>query len=222
MMNDNRTLADLDTWVFDLDNTLYPAATRLFDQVDRRIGEFVSRELGLKADEARLVQKSYFREHGTTLRGMMLNHATDPHHFMDYVHDIDLSQIMTDSELDGALNALPGRKIIYTNASASHAERVMERLGISRHFSGIFDIIEAQYVPKPALAGYTTVIERFGFAPGKAAMVEDMARNLLPAKQLGMTTLWVRTDDSHAQPEEGDTHIDHVTDNLASWLKAVL
>lgn len=222
MMNHNHTLADLDTWVFDLDNTLYPASTRLFDQVDRRIGEFVAQTLGLDATQARLVQKSYFREHGTTLRGMMLNHATDPKHFMDYVHDIDLTQVVADDALDSALEALPGRKIIYTNASAAHAERVMEKLGISRHFSGIFDITEAGYVPKPDSAGYATVIERFSIAPGKAAMVEDMARNLLPAKQLGMTTLWVRTDDDHAQPLDSDTHIDHVTDDLAGWLKGIV
>jgi putative hydrolase of the HAD superfamily len=216
--------ARIDAWVFDLDNTLYPASCRLFAQVEVRIRDYVARYLGLDADAAHRLQKTYFREHGTTLRGMMSHHGMDPDPFLDYVHDIDLSAVRSDPALDAALGRLEGRKIVFTNGSSAHAARVLERVGVARHFAAIFDIADAGYVPKPEPRVYDALVRRHGIAPRASAMVEDIARNLVPAAGIGMTTIWVRGGDS--RPEDGlaapDASVlaavDHVVDDLASWL----
>ncbi len=214
----------IDAWVFDLDNTLYPASCRLFAQVEVRIRDYVSRYLGLDADAAYRLQKTYFREHGTTLRGMMSYHGMDPNPFLDYVHDIDLSPVRPDPVLDQALGGLEGRKIVFTNGSSAHAVRILERVGVARHFEAIFDIADAGYVPKPEPRVYDALVRRHGIAPRASAMVEDIARNLVPAAEIGMTTIWVRggdgrPDDGLAAPDAGVlAAVDHVVDDLASWL----
>ena len=135
--------------MFDLDNTLYPAACRLFDQVDARIVQFIVEKLALDAKQARVLQKRYFKEHGTTLSGLMKLHDTDPDEYLDYVHDIDRSAIQPSRELDEALGRLDGRKVIFTNGSADHAQKVMSRLEVGHHFDVVFDIAAANYLPKP-------------------------------------------------------------------------
>lgn len=214
-------LAACDVWVFDLDNTLYAAGSHVFPQVSRRIGEYVARFLGLEMDEARQVQKRYFHEHGTTLHGLMIHHDVDPIDYMNYVHDIDLGPICADSRLNDALSRLPGRKIVFTNASAAHAERVLERLGITGHFSAIFDIIAADFLPKPHKAPYLRLIGEHGIDPVKAVMVEDMAKNLAPAADLGMTTLWVAGKEEWQSDGAGGDHIHHVTSDLPGWLQNI-
>ncbi|MGY9015462.1 MAG: pyrimidine 5'-nucleotidase, partial [Rhodospirillales bacterium] len=143
------SVTEIETWVFDLDNTLYPASCNLFAGVDVRIREFVADFLGLEQDEAYKVQKQFFKEYGTTLRGLMDVHGMAPKEYLDYVHAIDLSPVVANPELDKALAALPGRKIIFTNGDTPHAERVMDRLGVKQHFEPVFDIVAAGYVPKP-------------------------------------------------------------------------
>ena len=211
----------VDVWVFDLDNTLYPARSNLFDQVDRRMGEFVAGLLDLAYDEAKRVQKGFFRSHGSTLRGLMTEHAVDPVAFLDYVHDIDLAVIDPDPALDRALAALPGRKLIFTNGSVTHAERVTERLGIQRHFEAVFDIVGSDYVPKPEPVPYDTFLKRYGVRPQAAAMFEDIARNLKPAFERGMTTVWLPGRNERAREGAEDGHIHHVTDDLAGFLAAI-
>jgi putative hydrolase of the HAD superfamily len=208
----------VDTWVFDLDNTLYHARHGLFDQVDRRITEYVSRALELSAADAHAVQKRYFQEHGTTLNGLVALHDCDPADYLAYVHDIDYSIIPADPALDAALHGLPGRKLIFTNGDVPHAERVTERIGIAHHFEGIFDIVASAYVPKPEPAVYDSLIVAHLIEPRSAAMFEDIARNLAPAKALGMTTAWVRNDNAWAAASSDDGHIDHVVDDLTPWL----
>ncbi|WP_119677350.1 pyrimidine 5'-nucleotidase [Indioceanicola profundi] len=209
-------------WVFDLDNTLYPSACNLFAQVDRRIGEFIAGHFGIPYEEARTKQKRYFRDYGTTLRGLMVEHDIDPVPFLDYVHDIDVTPISPDSRLDAALARLPGRKLVYTNGSTRHAENVLARLGIAGRFDGIFDIVAADYVPKPDPRPYAVFAERFGVEPKAAVMVEDIARNLVPAAAMGMTTVWVRSEADWSRPDGGGIghgdHIHHVTDDLVGWL----
>ncbi len=214
-------LADAQCWIFDLDNTLYPASCRLFDQVERRIGEFVQQLLKLEPDAARSLQKQYFREHQTTLNGLMIHHGVKPEEFLEYVHQIDLSPVALDQRLNQALERLPGRKLIYTNGSVRHAENVMGRLGVGRHFEGIFDIAEAAFVPKPDISAYRALVARHGFDPAKAIMLDDMPRNLAPAADLGMTTVWVKTDVAWAQPAEQTAYIHHIAENLADWLHAI-
>ncbi len=212
----------VETWVFDLDNTIYPARFNLFDQVDVRIGAFIARLLNLDAVAARRIQKQYFRDHGTTLRGLMLNHHVDPHEFLGFVHDIDVGRIPPDPDLDRNLERLAGRKVIFTNGSTGHAENVLARLGVAERFCGIFAITDADFVPKPEAASYAALIERFRIDPRGAAMVEDIARNLAPAAALGMTTVWVRTDNAWGAEGSEKDYIHHVIDDVASWLAVLV
>ena len=214
-------LRDVDCWVFDLDNTLYPASCRLFDQVDRRIGEYVQQLLKLDPVAARALQKQYFRDHRTTLNGLMIHHRIRPEDFLDFVHAIDLSPVAEDRRLDAALDRLPGRKVIYTNGSVRHAENVMGKLGVARHFEDVFDIAAAGYVPKPEISAYRAMLVRHGIDPTRAAMLDDMPRNLAPAAELGMTTVWVKTDVDWAQPEAETGFIHHTAENLADWLHEI-
>jgi putative hydrolase of the HAD superfamily len=215
--------AHIDTWIFDLDNTLYPASTRLFDQIDRRIGAFIAEFLGLPPEEARKVQKEYFRAHGTSLRGLMLEHGVDPTRYMDYVHDIDITAVPRNFQLGLALAELPGRKLVFTNGSVKHAQRLLDHLGINDHFAGIFDVEAAGWLPKPERRAYETLVARYEVEPTRAALVEDIARNLEPAAEMGMTTIWVRGDPTRLGLEAGEEtppHVHHVVDDLAAFLIA--
>jgi putative hydrolase of the HAD superfamily len=222
MMADRRRepcpLAEVETWIFDLDNTLYPASCRLFDQIHANMTRFIAERLELTADEALLVQKRYFREHGTTMRGLMTVNGVDPREFMDYVHRIDLACVPANPALVAALAALPGRKLVHTNGSVKHAENLLAHLGITQAFEGVVDIEAAGWEPKPGLAGYHELIRRHRVDPRRALMVEDIARNLAPAAALGMTTAWVCTTIDWAAAESQGDHIHHVVDDLGAFL----
>lgn len=211
----------VEAWVFDLDNTLYPPSSDLFAQIDVRMREFVAGFLGVDQDEAYRVQKQYFREYGTTLRGMMERHGMEPGPFLGHVHDIDLAPVAPDPALDAVLGRLPGRKLIFTNATASHAERVMDRLGVRPRFEAVFDIVDAAYLPKPRPEVYAAMVERHGIDPTRAVMVEDIAWNLAPAAALGMTTVWVRNETPWGVEGRDGDHVHHVADHLTSWLETV-
>ncbi|MFP6706514.1 MAG: pyrimidine 5'-nucleotidase [Alphaproteobacteria bacterium] len=212
------SLDNIAVWVFDLDNTLYPAHCDLGAQLGQRMGAFVARFLDLPLDQARVLQKKYFHAHGTTLRGLMLEHDLHPDDYLDYVHDLDLSGIPLDDRLGPALQALPGRKVIYTNATNKHAHRVLGHLGVKHHFDGFFDIIDAAFIPKPNQQPYETLLRRHGIDPNRAAMVEDIAQNLVPASKLGMATVWVRGGRNIALTDEQLQHVQHTTDDLAAWI----
>ena len=214
--------ASVETWLFDLDNTLYPAACNLFDQIDRRMGLFIEARLGLPPGEARSLQKTFFREHGTTLRGLMDRHAVPPADYLDFVHDIDLSVVAASPGLDAALARLPGRKAIYTNASADHAHRVLDRLEVAHHFVGIFDIADAAYLPKPDPRSYHAAIAALELDPERTVFFEDSARNLVPAHALGMTTVWVRHEAEFSARDAEHATIHHTTNDLVAWLEGVL
>ncbi len=208
----------VDDWIFDLDNTLYPANCRLFDQVDVLIGRYIAELLSINATEARKIQKEYFREHGTTLRGLMNVHGVDPHAFLEYVHAIDRSPVAANPALADALDRLPGRKFIFTNGSVAHAEAVLDRLGALGRFDDIFDIIAAEYEPKPRIAPYRALVDRNRIVAIRAAMIDDLPINLAPAAELGMTTVLVRTDSDWAQHTADGDHVHHIIDDLATWL----
>ena len=211
--------ASPDIWLFDLDNTLYPARCNLFSQTDRKIGEYICRLLNVGPDEARRVQKEYWREYGTSLRGLMLRHGCAPGEFLDFVHDIDYAPVDASPALDQALARLPGRKLVFTNGTVRHAERVLERLGVPHHFEAIYDIVAANYVPKPERTVYDDLVRRHGVDPARAAMLDDIAINLLPAHALGMRTVWIRTEESRRRAEGTDlAHIHHQADDLLEWL----
>jgi putative hydrolase of the HAD superfamily len=213
-------LSEIETWIFDLDNTLYPASCRLFDQIHALMTRFIAERLDLSPESALALQKTYFREHGTTLRGLMTVDRIDPDDFLAYVHEIDLSCVPPDPVLVAALAALPGRKIVHTNGSVRHAERLLEHLGIAASFCGIVDIAAAGYEPKPGFAGYHELLRRHQVAPSAAIMFEDMAKNLVPAAALGMTTAWIRGQADWAAAGSAGDHIHHVVDDLGNFLWA--
>ncbi|MDH6264877.1 putative hydrolase of the HAD superfamily [Rhizobium sp. SG_E_25_P2] len=233
-MTDKRALpqpsdfAHVTEWVFDLDNTLYPHHVDLFAQIDRNMTAFVAELLGLDAGEARKLQKQYYHEHGTTLRGLMHHHGIDPAAFLEAAHRIDYSGLAADEGLSEAIKALPGRKFILTNGTVKHAEEAARALGVLHHFEDIFDIVAADFVPKPAGSTYDKFASLHRVETRKAAMFEDLPRNLEIPRALGMkTVLIVPVDKEHHLerweiPDENDPVIDHITDNLADFLRAIL
>ncbi|MEE2761020.1 MAG: pyrimidine 5'-nucleotidase [Pseudomonadota bacterium] len=208
-------------WVFDLDNTLYPVATDLFGQIDKRMCGFIADYLNLNHEEAYRVQKQFFREYGTTLRGLMDCHNVDPQPYLKYVHAVDLDAVLPDTRMDQAMHKLKGRKFVFTNAPQDYARRVLKRIGIVHHIEGIFDIEAANYIPKPAPEIYEHMQNRFGIDPRRTVMVEDVVRNLVPAAAMGMTTVWVKTGHAWAHAEAETHKPDHHTDNLSAWLAGV-
>ena len=216
-------LTDIDTWLFDLDNTLYSSGAAVFPQIHRRMTDFISAELGVDEEQAVFHRSRYYRDYGTTMRGMMVERGTDPVAFMDYVHAIDLGCLDPSPRLDAAIARLPGRKLIFTNASSRHATNVLERLGIAHRFEALFDVGDCDWLPKPDPNGYRKLIERHSVDPKRAAMLDDIPRNLEPAAALGMTTVWVREPEDPRWKREppGHDHIDHVTGDLIAWLEAV-
>ncbi|QPQ54642.1 pyrimidine 5'-nucleotidase [Allosphingosinicella flava] len=215
-------LAHIDTWIFDLDNSLYPASANLFSLIDIRMGEYIERLLSCDSAEARRVQKRHFLEHGTTLAGLMATHGVDPHDFLDYVHDIDLARISADPALVRAIDRLPGRKYIFTNASADYAARVLERLGLANLWDGMHDIHAMDYVPKPHPASYAALCEAHAIDPSRALFVEDMARNLKPAKALGMTTVWIDNGSESGGHDADPAFIDYRIADIGVWLTEIL
>ncbi len=215
-------LRHIESWIFDLDNSLYPASANLFELIDIRMGEFIQKLLGCDPAEARRVQKRHFHEHGTTLAGLMASHGVDPHEFLDYVHDIDLARISADPELVRALDSLPGRKFVFTNGSEEYASRVLDRLGLANLWDGLHDIHAMNYVPKPNPDAYSAMCARWEIDPARALFVEDMARNLAPAKALGMTTVWVDNGSEQAGAGADQSFIDYRTQDIGAWLKGML
>ncbi|WP_417515121.1 pyrimidine 5'-nucleotidase [Minwuia sp.] len=215
-------LRHIDTWVFDLDNTLYPASSDLFSQVSDRMRYFICDLLKVEEDEAHRLQKGYFMSHGTTLKGLIDHHGIDPKDFLDYVHKIDLSPIPPNPELPVILERLPGRRLIFTNGSVDHAMNIMTHLGIDKCFEGIFDIVHSDYMPKKHVEPYHQFVEKHDIQPKSAAMFEDMARNLAPAHEIGMTTVWIPgISEWSFEASEGE-HIHHVAEDLNSFLLAAL
>jgi putative hydrolase of the HAD superfamily len=223
-----RDFAAVETWVFDLDNTLYPHHLNLWEQVDTRIRDYIADFLKVTHQEAFKLQKDYYRRYGTSLRGLMEEHGLDPDEFLEIVHQIDYSPLTPDPALGAALAGLPGRKLILTNGTRRHAETVMRRLEIEEGFEDIFDIAAAALEPKPQPAVYDRFLARHKVDPGKAAIFEDLARNLEVPHARGMTTvLVVPVGSREVFREEWELagcdapHVDHVTDDLAGFLRGI-
>lgn len=214
-------LAHIDAWIFDLDNTLYPASTDLFGLIDVKMGLYVQKLLGVDPVEAKRIQKQMFREHGTTLSGLMHSHDIDPHDFLQFVHDIEMDVLAEDRRLVDAVAKLPGRKLIFTNGDADYAGRVLARLGLSQSFEAIHDIHACAYQPKPHAASYASMVEAFGVDPTTALFVEDMARNLKPAKAIGMTTVWVNNGSELGNHEADASFIDYEINDVGQWLHEI-
>lgn len=214
-------LAHIRTWIFDLDNTLYPAQCNLFERIDARMTAYIARLLNIDEVEARRIQKMYFHGHGTTLAGLMAEHGVDPHDFLADVHDIEMDVLEHDAPLAAVLARLPGRKLVFTNGDKPYALRVLDKLGLGGSFEGVHDITAMDLVPKPDARAYLGLCDAFAVDPTTALFVEDMARNLKPAKAIGMTTVWIDNGSEQA-PDADRSFIDYAIPELAPWLEKIL
>ena len=208
-------------WLFDLDNTLYSAKTKVFDQVEKRMTQYVSNKLDVSMDKAKKIQKNYFHEYNTTLNGLIKNHKIDASEFLEFVHDIDINFLKKDLKLSEELKKLGGKKMIFTNGPKKHALNITRKIGIDQHFDDIFDIVDSNFVPKPNMEPYKKLIEKHKIDPNLCVFVEDIARNLKPAYEMGMTTVWIENDEPWAKKFADGNFINYKTDNLSEFLKKI-
>jgi putative hydrolase of the HAD superfamily len=223
-----RAFGHVETWVFDLDNTLYPHHLNLWQQVDERIRDYIARYLKVTAEEAFRLQKDYYKRYGTSMRGLMTEHGMEPDDFLDFVHQIDHSPLTPNAALGAAIEVLPGRKLILTNGTRRHADAVLARLELDRHFDDVFDIVAAELEPKPSPQTYDRFLKAHNVDAARTAMFEDLARNLAVPHALGMTTVLVVPEHTREVFREDwelegreAPHVDHVTDDLVGFLEAV-
>ena len=212
-------------WIFDLDNTLYCAGNGIFAQIEARMTDYVMAFLKLPREAAYARQKDLYRQYGTTLNGLMQEHAASPDDYLRYVHDIDLSDLTADAGLTNAIEKLPGRRFVFTNGCRDHAARILDRIGMTHLFEAVWDIRAIAFKPKPQVEAYESVVAAAGINCSQSAMFDDIARNLIPARAMGMTTVWLKTDAPWGKQgplmDVAETDIDHQTDNLAQFLHTI-
>ena len=216
-----KKLQSIKFWLFDLDNTLYSGQTKVFEQVDKKMSKYISEKLNIDIKEAKEIQKSYFYKYNTTLNGMIKNHKIDANEFLDFVHDIDVDFLKKDLNLAQELEKLDGKKIIFTNGSKKHAINITQRIGIDQYFDDIFDIIDCEFIPKPAIEPYKKLVEKHKIDPKLCVFVEDIARNLKPAYEMGMKTIWIKNDEPWAKKFSDSEFINYKTNNLSEFLKKI-
>ena len=208
-------------WLFDLDNTLYSGKTKVFEQIDKKMSKYISEKLNVDINEAKKIQKSYFYQYDTTLRGLVKNHKIDAEDFLDFVHDINIDFLKKDLDLAKELEKLDGKKIIFTNGSKKHAINITQKLGVDKYFDDIFDIVESDFIPKPSIQPYKKLIEKHKIDPNLCVFVEDIARNLKPAYEMGMKTIWIENDEPWAKKFSDSNFVNYKTNNLAEFLKKI-
>jgi putative hydrolase of the HAD superfamily len=216
-----RNLLDIKYWIFDLDNTLYSGQTKVFSEVDKKMSAFISKKMKVDLIKAKEIQKKYFYEYGTTLSGLMKQDGIDPHAFLDFVHDIDITWLPKDLKLREELTKIKEKKYIFTNGSHAHVKNVTKQLGIDDLFDGAFDIVDADFVPKPHIDPYRKIIKKFNLEPTKSILIEDIAHNLEQAKNLGMKTCWLENDESFAKKYADKPYIYYKINNLPSFIQEI-
>ena len=216
-----RDLSKIKFWLFDLDNTLYSGDTKVFDQVDKKMSKFISEKLKVNLEEAKKIQKNYFYEYNTTLNGMIKNHDIDAKEFLEFVHDVNLEFLKKDEPLKKEIEKLKGKKIIFTNGSKAHASNVTSRIGIEQLFDGVFDIVDSDFYPKPSLEPYKKIIENYKIVPEYCIFFEDIARNLKPAYELGMKTVWIENNEPWAAKYSDEEFVNYKTGSLTKFLKEI-
>jgi len=216
-----KDLQSIKFWIFDLDNTLYSGNTRVFEQVDKKMTEYISKKLKVDKEEARKIQKNYFHEYNTTLNGMIKNHKINAHEFLEFVHDINIEFLQKDPELAKEIKRLDGVKIIFTNGSRKHALNVTKRLGVDQLFDDIFDIVDCNFIPKPLMEPYKKLVEKHKIDPKLCVLVEDIARNLKPAYEMGMKTVWVENNEPWASKFSDNNFVNYRTSNLPEFLRKI-
>ena len=208
-------------WIFDLDNTLYAGKTKVFEQINKRMSKYISEKLNVSVEQAKKIQKKYFYEYNTTLNGMIKNHKIDANEFLEFVHDINIDFVKEDPELKKELKLLEGKKFIFTNGSKKHALNVTKKIGINQYFDDIFDIIDSNFVPKPAMEPYKKLVEKHKIDPNLCVLIEDIARNLKPAYAMGMKTIWIENNEPWAAKFSDSDFINYKTKNLTDFLKKI-
>ena len=208
-------------WLFDLDNTLYSGKTKVFEQIDKKMSKYISEKLNVDINEARKIQKSYFYQYNTTLYGLVKNHKIDADEFLDFVHDIDISFLNQDPQLAQELKNLDGTKIIFTNGSRRHAINITKKLGIDQYFDDIFDIVESDFIPKPSVQPYKKLVKKHKIDPNLCVFIEDIARNLKPAYEMGMKTVWIENEEPWAKKFSDSNFVNYRTNNLSEFLKKI-
>ena len=208
-------------WIFDLDNTLYSGKTKVFEQVDKRMSKYISNKLSTSLEEAKKIQKNYFYKYNTTLNGMIKNHKIDPDEFLEFVHDINIDFLQKDPALAKEIEKLDGKKIIFTNGSRKHAINVSKKIGIDQLFDDIFDIVDAEFIPKPLLEPYKKLVKKHKIDPKLCVLVEDIARNLKPAYEMGMKTVWIENEEPWASKFSDSEFVNYRTNNLSEFLKKI-
>jgi len=216
-----KSLNYIKCWIFDLDNTLYSGKTKVFEQVDKKMSKYISDKLNVDLQEAKKIQKDYFHKYNTTLNGMIKNHKIDPDEFLEFVHDINIDFLQKDPVLAQEIEKLDGKKIIFTNGSRKHAINVSKKIGIDRLFDDIFDIVDAKFIPKPLLEPYKKLVEKHKIDPKLCVLVEDIARNLKPAYEMGMKTVWIENDEPWACKFSDSEFVNYRTNNLSEFLKKI-
>ena len=216
-----KNLLDIKYWIFDLDNTLYSGQTKVFSEVDKKMSTFISKKMDVDLVKAKEIQKKYFYEYGTTLSGLMKQDSIDPHEFLEFVHDIDISWLPKDLKLKDELIKIKEKKYIFTNGSNAHVKNVTKQLGIDGLFDGAFDIVDANFVPKPHIEPYKKIIDKFKIEPTKSILIEDIAHNLEQAKNLGMKTCWLENEEAFAKKDADKPYIDYKIKNLPSFLQEI-
>jgi putative hydrolase of the HAD superfamily len=216
-----KDLQSIKFWIFDLDNTLYSGNTRVFEQVDKKMTEYISKKLKVDKEEARKIQKNYFHEYNTTLNGMIKNHKINAHEFLEFVHDINIEFLQKDPELAKEIKRLDGIKIIFTNGSRKHALNVTKRLGVDQLFDDIFDIVDCNFIPKPLMEPYKKLVEKHKIDPKLCVLVEDIARNLKPAYEMGMKTVWIENNEPWASKFSDNNFVNYRTSNLPEFLRKI-
>ena len=216
-----KSFKSINYWLFDLDNTLYSGKTKVFEQIDKKMSKFISEKLNVDIKKAKEIQKNYFYQYDTTLNGMIKNHKIDANEFLEFVHDIDISFLKNDIALKQEIEKLDGKKIIFTNGPRKHALNVTKKIGIQHCFDDIFDIVDSNFVPKPSIEPYKKLVKKHKIDPNLCAFVEDIARNLKPAYEMGMKTVWIENDEPWAKKFSDNSFVNYKTNNLSEFLKKI-
>ena len=211
----------INCWLFDLDNTLYSGNTKVFAQIDKKMSKYISEKLNVNIEEAKKIQKSYFYEYNTTLNGMIKNHKIDPKEFLEFVHDVNIDFLKKDTVLREELEKLDGKKIIFTNGSRKHAQNVTDKIGIQDCFDDIFDIVDSEFIPKPSVEPYKKLVEKHKIDPKLCVFIEDIARNLKPAYEMGMKTVWIENNEPWAKEFSNNNFVNYKINNLSEFLKKI-
>ena len=216
-----KELANIKYWIFDLDNTLYSGETKVFEKIHKRMSFYISKKLNVNLIKAKEIQKNYFHKYNTTLNGMIKNHKIDANEFLEFVHNIDIDFLKKDYNLANELKKLDGKKIIFTNGSKKHALNVTKKLGVDQLFDDIFDIVDCDFIPKPLIEPYKKLVEKHKIDPKLCVLVEDIARNLKPAYEMGMKTVWIENNEPWASKFSDGNFINYKTNNLSEFLRKI-